>query len=296
MHYKKKENLLGVLMLLPSLLALCALIIYPFYFAMKLSLHSQLIYELDGHFIGLKNYIETFKDPNFWHAAWLSAIWVVATVGGQMLLGIIIALFLNEEFKGRGLARALILLPFFMPMISVSLTWRWLLNENYGIINAVLQGLHLVDNPVSWLGSFSRALMVVLFIGIWKYYAFVVINVLAGLQTVPKELYESAQMDGANFFEQFRYITMPAIREIVSVIVLLRLIFMFKKFDEIFMLTGGGPGVSTTTLPLYAYKYAFTGMELGRGSAISLIVAVLVTILIVAYMRLMKSRRSVGME
>ncbi len=284
MRQAKKDNILGICLLLPALIALSALIIYPLFFAAKLSVHSQLIYELQGRFVGWMNYVNTFFDPDFWSATKLSVIWVIVTVGGQMFLGILVALFLNEEFKGRGLARAFILLPFFMPCVSVTLIWRWLLNENYGLLNAMLKGLGLITEPISWLGTPIAALGAVMFIGIWKYFPFVTINVLAGLQTIPQELYESAKVDGANFWAQLRYITMPAVKEVVSVVVLLRIIFMFKKFDEIFMLTGGGPGTSTTTLPLYAYKYAFTGMQLGRGSAISIIISLMVCIFIFMYM------------
>jgi multiple sugar transport system permease protein len=285
LYYKKSDNVLGISLLLPALIVLICLIAYPLIFAVKLGFNSQMIYELQGRFIGLRNYINTFTDPDFWNSARLSIIWVVVTVGGQMVLGIITALLLNEEFKGRGLARAFILLPFFMPGVSVTLMWRWLLNENYGLINAVLQGWGIIHQPISWLGSANGALAAILFIGIWKYFSFVTINVLAGLQTIPLELYESARVDGANLWAQFRYITLPEIKNVISVVLLLRIIFMFKKFDEIWMLTGGGPGISTSTLPLYAYKYAFTGMQLGRGSAISIIISVMVCCVIFIYLK-----------
>ncbi|WP_020612379.1 carbohydrate ABC transporter permease [Sediminispirochaeta bajacaliforniensis] len=293
MHYTKKENGMGILLLLPALIALAALIIYPFCFAIKLSFHSQLIYEIKGHFVGFANYLETFRDPDFWNATKLSMIWVFTTVVGQMVIGIIVALFLNEDFRGRGLARAFILLPFFMPMISITLMWRWLLNESYGIINSMLISAGLIDHTISWLGTPAKAFLINIIIGIWSYYPFVVINVLAGLQTIPKELYESAKMDGANFWTSFWYITMPSIKNVVGVVAMLRIIFMFKKFDQIYMLTGGGPGVATTTMPLYAYKYAFTGMQLGRGSAITLIIATIVSIVVFLYMKLSKMNETV---
>ncbi len=293
MYYKKSDNVLGIWLLLPALIAIAALVIYPICFAAKLSLNSQLIYELQGRFVGLQNYIKTLLDPDFWNAARVSLIWLIVTVSGQMILGIVVALFLNEEFRGRGLVRAFILLPFFMPNVSIVLMWRWMFNENYGLLNSMLQSVGLIDHPISWLGTPNGALMSILFIGIWQYFPFVVINVLAGLQTIPQELYESAKVDGANIWKEFRYITLPAIKDVVSVVLLLRIIFMFKKFDEIFMLTGGGPGSSTTTLPLFAYKYAFTGMQLGRGSAISILISIMVCVVIFFYM---KHKKKSGQE
>jgi multiple sugar transport system permease protein len=281
----KRDNRIGIAFLIPALLLLIILIVYPLVNAFFLSFHSQLIYELQGRFVGLQNYIRLFKSEAFWHSFKLTLLWVIVTVIGQVILGVTIALFLNEEFKGRGLARALILLPFFMPTVSVALMWKWVLNESYGIVNHLLLSLSIIDAPVPWLSSSSHAMISVLLIGIWRYFPFVVINVLARLQGIPIELYEAAKVDGANFWHELRYITLPEIKGVLSVVILLRVVFMAKKFDEILLLTNGGPGSSTQTLSFLAYDYAFNGMQLGRGAAVSVLLFIMMLGFIVAYVR-----------
>jgi len=292
---QKKDNIMGFYFLIPALILLSILIIYPLISAVHLSFCSQLIYELKGHFIGLANYIEMLQDKEFWNALSLSIIWTVASVIAQVLLGVSAALLLNEDFKGRTLARALVLLPFFMPTISVTLMWKWLLNENYGIFNYILMQLNIISKSISWLGSARFAFFSLICIGIWRFSPFVIINILARLQTIPLELYEAAEIDGASKWIQFRYITLPEIKGVLLVVILLRGIFMFKKVDMFLILTGGGPGTSTQTLPVLIYKSAFKAMRLGKGAAYAIVTLLIVTIFIILYMRITgKSQEEVG--
>ena len=292
---QKKDNIMGFCFLIPALILLSILIIYPLINAVYLSFRSQLIYELKGHFIGLANYIETLQDKEFWNALSLSIIWTVASVIVQVLLGVSAALLLNEDFKGRTLARALVLLPFFMPTISVTLMWRWLLNENYGIFNYILMQLNIISKPISWLADSRFAFFSLICIGIWRFSPFVIINILARLQTIPPELYEAAEIDSASKWSQFRYITLPEIKGVLLVVILLRGIFMFKKVDMFLILTGGGPGNSTQTLPVLIYKSAFKAMRLGKGAAGAMVTLLIITIFIILYMRITgKSQEEVG--
>jgi multiple sugar transport system permease protein len=209
---------------------------------------------------------------------------------GQLIIGTAAALLLNKEFKGRSLVRAFVILPFFIPTVSVTLMWKWLLNANYGIVSFWVNSLlGLQNDPIMWLTSKSYAFFTVIMIGIWRFFPFVTINVLARLQVIPEELYEAARIDGANSFQLFRYITAPAIKEVFLVVALLRGIFMLKKFDIIYMLTAGGPGTSTETLPLYVYNYAFTGMRLGHGSAAAILLFLITLVFILVYMRFTKA-------
>ena len=292
---QKKDNIMGFCFLIPALILLSILIIYPLINALYLSFHSQLIYELKGHFIGLANYIEIFQSKEFWNALSLSIIWTVANVIAQVLLGVSAALLLHEDFKGRTLARALVILPFFMPTISESLMWKWLLNENYGIVNYILMQLNIISEPISWLGSARFALFSLICIGIWRFTPFVIITILARLQIIPLELFEAAEIDGASKWSQFRYITLPEIKSVLLVVILLRGIFMFKKVDMFLILTGGGPGTSTQTLPVLIFKSAFKAMRLGKGAAYAIVTLLIVTIFIILYMRITgKSQEEVG--
>ncbi|MTI61760.1 MAG: sugar ABC transporter permease [Firmicutes bacterium] len=289
----KKENQFGIYIILPALLLLGFLIIYPLINAIKLSFNSQMIYEATGRFIGLKNYINTLKDNSFFHSLSISFIWTTATVVIQIILGIIASVLLNESFKGRTLARALIILPFFMPTISVTHMMRWLFNSTYGLVNGMLLSMNLIDKPINWLGSSKLALITLIFIGVWRFFPFVVINVLARLQTIPPQLYEAARVDGANLFHELWYITLPAIKGVVMAVFLLRWIFMFKKFDIVYLLTGGGPGASTEVLPILAYRYAFEGMQLGKGSTISILIFIITLIFILTYLKVTANKGEV---
>lgn len=283
---QKKDNIMGFCLLIPALILVSMLIFYPLINAVYLSFRSQLIYELKGRFIGLANYIEILQEEEFRNALSLSIIWTAANVIAQVLLGVSAALLLNEDFKGRALARALVLLPFFMPTISIALMWKWLLNESCGIFNYTLMQLNIISKPISWLGNARSALFCVIYIGIWRFTPFVIISILARLQTIPQELYEAAEIDGANKWSQFRYITLPEIKGVLLVVILLRTMFMFKKLDMLLILTNGGPGTSTQTLPVLVYKSAFAAMRLGKGAADSIVILLIVTIFVILYMRI----------
>lgn len=281
----KKDHLIGVAFLIPAVIFMAILILYPLINAFYLSFHRQLIYEIQGVFIGFQNYLKILSEPGFWQALKLSIIWTVVTIAGQVLIGVVAALILHEDFKGRGLARAFVMLPFFMPTVAVTLMWKWLLNEQYGFVNYLLTSLHIIEKPISWLGSSDLAMVSIIFIGIWRYFPFVSINVLSRLQTIQQELYEAANVDGANSWQKFWSITFPEIKGVLLVVILLRSLFMFNKVDIILLLTKGGPGTSTLTLPVQAYSYAFEGMQIGRGSADAVIQFIIVLTFILIYIK-----------
>lgn len=279
-----KNKWVGFLYLLPALILLGILIIYPFFNALGLSFQSQLIYELKGKFVGFANYKEFLFDKDFWHSFYLSVVWTLSNVVGQVLFGLIISLMLNKAFHGRTLVRGLVLLPFFMPVVSIMLMWRWMLNDSYGMINYILISVGIIHKPVSWLGSAATAFPTIIAIATWRYIPFVIINILAKLQVIPLEMYEAAELDGANGWQKFRFVTFPEITDVLTVVIILRIIFMFKKVDEIMMLTNGGPGNATEVLPLYSYKNAFESMQLGKGAASSIILMVILSVFMAVYL------------
>jgi len=258
--------LLGMLLIAPTILIFCAVIVYPLVTAIYLSLFSIYTPTLQGEWVGLANFREMFGSSQFWATLWTNIIWTAGTLSLQLLFGIGTALLLNQNIWFRSLARSLILFPYFVSTVVAVLVWRWMLNDVYGILNHALLAAHIVDMPVDWLGHMPNAMASVILIGAWKYFPFVVIAVLARLQTIPPQLYEAATIDGAGVWGRFWDVTLPQLRDVLVVIVLLRTIWDFKEFDLIYLLTGGGPVTSTQTLPILVYKQAFGLNAMGTAS------------------------------
>ncbi len=271
---------LGALLIGPTVLVFCAVIVYPLVSAIYLSLFSIYTPTLEGSWVGLSNYRELLARGEFWQSLRTTLIWTVGTLVLQMLFGIGMALILHQNLLFRSLARSLVLFPYFVSTVVAILVWRWLFNDLYGILNHFVMVSGLSGMPVDWLGSMPNAMLSVIFVGAWKYFPFVVIAVLARLQTIPEPLYEAARIDGAGPVARFFDITLPQLRDVLVVIVMLRAIWDFKEFDLIFLLTGGGPVISTQTLPLLVYKEAFALNRMGLASA----TAVLMMLIMLAFM------------
>jgi multiple sugar transport system permease protein len=203
----------------------------------------------------------------------------------QVVFGISVALLLHQNLVFRSLARSLVLFPYFLSTVVAVLVWRWLFNDLYGVLNHMLMWAGLIDMPVDWLGSMPNAMVSLVFVGAWKYFPFVVIAVLARLQSIPDELYEAATIDGAGPFARFTDITLPQLKDVLIVIVLLRTIWDFKEFDLIYLLTGGGPIISTQTLPLMVYKEAFALNQMGAASAVAVVMMLIMLIFMTVYLR-----------
>ena len=281
----RATNRLGVALVLPAAVLLLLLILYPLVETIRLSFRSQMLYELQGTYVGLANYAAILRSPSFWRALWVNVVWTAATVLGQLVVGLAAALLLHEVTIGKGIVRGAVLLPFFMPTVAVTLTWKWLLDPNYGLVNFTLKSMGLTRRSVDWLGSPNLALFAIIVVAIWRYFPFVTLNVLARLQTIPTELYEAARIDGASRWAEFRYVTLPEVAGVLSAVTLLRVVFMFKKVDEILLLTGGGPGNSTETVSIYAYRYAFQALDVGKGTAAVLLGLAVLLVAIVVHTR-----------
>jgi len=280
-----KDGLLGVALIAPTVLIFSAVIAYPLLSAIYLSLFSIYTPTLQGHWVGAANYVSLLAEAAFWRSLGATLVWTVGTLSLQIVAGVLIALLLHQNILFRSLARSLILFPYFVSTVVAVLVWRWLFNDLYGILNHLLVASGLVDMPVDWLGQMPNAMISVILVGTWKYFPFVVIAVLARLQSIPEHLYEAATIDGANAWARFWDVTLPELRAVLLVVLLLRTIWDFKEFDLIYLLTGGGPVNSTRTLPLIVYQQAFGLNQMGIAAtyAVAMMLVMLAFMLVYLY-------------
>ena len=263
---EKRYAMIGAVLIAPTVLVFCAVILYPLISAIYLSLFSIYTPTLAGEWVGVDNYGALLASGDFWNAVLNTLIWTVGTLTLQLVCGVAVALLLNQSIVFQSLARSLILFPYFLSTVVAVLVWRWLFNDLYGILNHVLLIAGLIDAPVNWLGQMPNAMISIILVGAWKYFPFVVIAVLARLQSIPEQLYEAATIDGAGPFQRFTDITLPQLRDVLVVVVLLRAIWDFKEFDLIYLMTGGGPVRATQTLSLLVYEEAFRLNRMGMAS------------------------------
>jgi multiple sugar transport system permease protein len=279
--------MIGYLFLLPSLLILCVVGIYPLIQTLYLSFFDVSLTKQGSHFIGLENYKNLFSD--IWFKVAYKNTWIFTAISVLMetALGLLIALVLNKKFKGRGWVRACVLIPWAIPTVVSARMWEWIFNAEYGILNFLLVKTGIIDSNVNWLGETSTAMFAAIFSDVWKTTPFMALIILAGLQGISSSLYEAADIDGANKWRQFSYITFPLLIPSIMIAVLLRALDAFRVFDLIFVLTGGGPANSTEVLSSYAYKTTFSAGEVSSGAAMSSLMAVSVFVLAIVLLFLM---------
>jgi multiple sugar transport system permease protein len=279
--------MLGVMLIAPCVLIFCAVIVYPLVSAIYLSLFNIFTPTLKGNFVGFQNYADLFAGEEFWRSLFNTLVWTVCTLFLQVVLGVAAALMLHQAIVFRALARSLILFPYFVSTVVAVLVWRWLFNDLYGILNHLMMWSGLLQMPLDWLGSMPNAMISIVLVGAWKYFPFVVIAILARLQTIPDQLYEAATIDGAGAWARFTDVTLPQLKDVLMVVVLLRAIWDFKEFDLIYLMTGGGPLISTQTLPLMVYKEAFGLDAMGRATAVAVAMMAVMLVFMVLYLRRM---------
>jgi multiple sugar transport system permease protein len=275
----------GLALIAPAVLLFLVLIAYPLVAALALSFFKIYTPTLSGPFVGLDNYVALLGSGEFWKALRVSFVYAGSTLVLQMLVGVAVALMLHQRLFMRSLARSLVLFPYLLSTVVAVLVWQWLFNDLYGMLNHLLLRIGLVAAPVDWLGSMPNALLSVILVSTWKFFPFVVIAVLARLQSIPTSLYEAAMIDGAGPMARFWDITLPQLRGVLMVVVLLRAIWDFKEFDLIFLLTGGGPVTSTQTLPILVYREAFPLSQMGMAATIALCMLAIMVVAMIAYMR-----------
>lgn len=248
--------------------------------------------------IGLENYLYALSDPDFRASIWRTLYFTLVSVTVEGIIGVLVALLLNQKFIGRNVLRVLVILPWALPTIVNAMMWRLNFNPDYGSINALLSQLGIIDGYRSWLGSPEAALNAVMFADIWKNYPLVTLLVLAALQSIPEDLFEAARLDGASAWRRFRAITFPAIVAPLGVALVLRTIDAFKIFDIIYVMTRGGPVDSTKTLSFFVYQESFSYLRAGSGAAYAILMTLMCALLITIYLLMLwhQRRRSTAYE
>jgi len=280
-----RDSRLGLALVSPTFILFSILILYPLFQGIWLSLTRTHTMRRKSKFVGFDNYVEMFQMPEFWTSLLNTFIWTAGTMTLQIVIGVAVAMMLHQTFIFRSLARALILFPYLLSVVVAVLVWQWLFNDIYGLLNHFLLSTGIIEQQIDWLGVMPNAMISIILVGAWKYFPFVVIAVLARLQTIPEELYEASKIDGANTWERFWDITLPQLRGVLFIVVLLRAIWDFKEFDLIFLMTGGGPVIGTQTLPLMVYKESFRLFHMGMASAIAVAMFIIMLVFMLFYFR-----------
>lgn len=275
----RDSHILPFALVAPALVFLAAILGWPLVSAVLLSLQDITIIGSEGHWVGFANYGTVLADPDFWHAAGLSLVWVVANAVLQTVLALGAALILNQRFPGARAARTWIVLSWIVPTVVVVMIWRWLFSTSGGMINPVLIMLGVIDRPVGFFGGPWSAMATLIFINSWRWFPFLALMMLAGLTRIPDELYEAARIDGAGAMQRFRRITWPLLTPTLLVLAIIGTLLSFNVFDIVWLLTAGGPSGGTTTLPVMIYETAFKGYRLSEAATIS----VLATLLLMAF-------------
>jgi len=283
------EHWWGYVLLVPAVVLVCGLILYPVLYSFWLSLHNKHAYLPIQTFIGLDNYVYLLSDwAGFWRSLWLGTIYAFGTVALQVVLGVGAALVLNETFVGRTFVRGLLLFPYMVPTIVVVILMRWMLNDAYGVVPWMLSSSGLLPGGGEWLSA-EMIMVTLILISTWTYFPFVLIGVLARLQTIEPELYAAAKVDGAGPIRRFIHVTLPQLRNVLFVLIMLRFMFMFTKFDIIWLLSGGGGiGYFIRTLPVFTYMKTFAELQVGAGAALSVIMFLILVGFVVVYFKIFK--------
>ena len=266
---RQREQTTGWLMVIPALLVLALVFVYPIGRAFWLSLFTEnLGTQLQPFFSGFANYGRMSGDGRFWQSIQNTAIFTAISVFLELLLGMGIALVLNQSFRGRGLVRTVAIIPWALPTAVMGLAWAWIFNDQYGIVNDILQRLGTIETGINWLGDPTLAMLALIVADVWKTIPFISIILLAGLQSISADLYEAHAIDGANSWQSFRQITLPLLMPQILISLLFRFAQAFGIFDLVQVMTGGGPGGATETVSIYIYSTVMRYLDFGYGSAL----------------------------
>jgi len=293
MKKNKKRDYLPHALVSPALIITIAIIFIPMFRTITYSFMSYILYKpKEIAFNGLDNYAQALSDPLFYSSLINTIIWIVFIITFQFLLGFATALLLKKNFWGKGIARTLILIPWVTPSVITALMWRWMYDGNFGLINQILYRIGAIDQFIPFLANSTTAMASIIVALVWQGFPFFSIMLLAGLQAIPLEMYEAAKIDGANKVQTFWSITIPLLKPVILTTVLLRTIWVANSLDVILIMTGGGPGYSTYTLPVYSYIKAYKGMDFGYSSALAFCLTIFIMVFVAGYIRsLLKSEK-----
>ena len=272
-------------LLLPALIVMVSVVVIPIINAVGMSFqYYNLTRPNRTAFIGLDNYTKILGSKLFWQSLWRTLIWVFFGVGLQFVFGFILALLLNRDYRGRGVVRAVSLIPWVTPGVLIALMWRWILDGNYGVFNDLLKKLGFISENVAWLATKSTAMPSVIATIVWQGIPFFAIMLLAGLQSVSHDLYEAADIDGATRRQKLFYVTIPSLRNTIYVTTMLRIIWVANSVDVIWNMTEGGPAYATQTLSVYIYKEA-SSLNMGFASAMAILLMLVLLLVAIPYLR-----------
>lgn len=276
---RDRQTLIGACLVVPAVLLILVALVYPFISAVFISFTDYAA----GEIVGFTHYEWLFSTDMFWGTLGRSLLWTIGNLALQGAVGISVALLLHRHFFGRDLVRTVMLVPFVIPTAVTAIMWRWLLNTSYGPLNEWLLGLGLLSQPINPLNAPSLALLSVTLINTWRWAPLVALVVFAVLQTIPQEEYEAARIEGAGLISEFYHVTYPHLKSSMTVLGLLGFLLTFNIFDIIWLLTTGGPVGTTTTLPVYIYEIAFNMQHIGRGTAVSVVLFLVLAVFVVLY-------------
>ncbi len=285
-----RESVFSWLMLALPLLFLLGLVGYPFIYGIYLSLEDRPVAH-QGVFVGLGNFIADARDPVFWQVTRNTFVYTGISTALKMVGGLALALVINQSFRLKNLVRALLLLPFIVPTVLSTVAWMWILDPAFSVVNWVLVHTGIANPGPSWLGNATLAMASIIVINTWRGLPFYAITLLAGLQTIPLELYEAASIDGASAWTRFRYITLPLLTPVILIVTMFSVIFTFADFQLVYVLTHGGPANATNLFATYAFDIAMSGGQLGRGASVALAMLPTLGVVIIALTIYMRRRQ-----
>lgn len=281
--FKLTDTQVGIILVLPALALFVAVIVYPLLNSMYMAFLDKSLLWPGTEFVGLEN-IQKVLERDFLDILWTTLLFTGGATVLPFLIGLAVALLLNTSFHGRGLLRGLFLLPWLVPAVVVSFLWMWIFNANYGVINGMLRDSGLITENINFLGQQSTAIWAVIIAKAWNTFPWMAVMILAGLQTIPSELYEAAAIDGAGRLRQFWHVTIPQLRGVITTVILLSFIWNFQHFETIYVMTTGGPAGSTTTFSIAVYQEAFESFDLGTAGAIGLLWMILLSVIVGIYL------------
>ncbi len=290
MNKQISEQKFAFILILPAILIIFGIVFFPILKTLYISFFDiNLTKPYSQPFVGLKNYIDILSSSNFWDAIAKTGYFTVVSIFFELVFGVAIALLLNEKFRGRWFLRSLIIVPWAVPTIVNGSLWKWIFNPEYGALNALLTQLGLISSYQSWLGRPFIALNMVIVADVWKMTPLIVIMVLAGLQTIPGELYEASEVDGANIFQRFFRITLPLLKPTILIVLVLRTMQAFKVFNIIYIMTKGGPANGTQLITYYAYREAFSYLHISKGATLAYLICMIILLLSFLYVKFLNS-------
>ncbi len=283
MKRKVKVDYARWVFVLPALIIVGVLLIYPIFSSLYYSMTTKHLIRPSYDFVGLANYQAVLSDPNFFKAFLTSIVWTICSLVGQLIIGFTSALAINRVKVGKSVYRTLMIIPWAFPSIVIALSWKWILNGVSGFLPNILVQLGICSELPQFLSDNSLVFLTLIFINVWFGAPMIMVNVLSALQTIPQDQYEAAQIDGASKLQQFWHITVPHIKIVVGLLVVLRTIWVFNNFDMIYLLTGGGPANATTTVPIYAYNMGWGTKMLGKSSAVTMLLLAFLLLVCIVY-------------